>query len=48
MSEKRTFSIRLNPDLMKEFRILAIKKERSLSELIEEAIRDLIAKYSPK
>jgi predicted transcriptional regulator len=48
MSEKKTFSVRLNPDLMKELRILAIHKEKSLSDLLEEAIRDLLMKYSGK
>ena len=46
MSDKRTFSVRLRPDVMKKIRLLSVEKEEPLSDLLEEAINDLIAKYS--
>lgn len=45
MSEKKTFSIRLQPEVMKKVRLLSVEKETSLSDLLEEAINDLIIKY---
>ena len=42
---KRTYSIRLEADLIKEFQILAIKQDKRQNELLTEAIQDLLKKY---
>lgn len=40
--EKKAFTIRLPPDLVKELRIQAIKEERRVNELIQEYIERCI------
>lgn len=45
MSEKKTYSVRLKPELMKEIRLLAVNKERPLTDIMEEAMTDLLRKY---
>ncbi len=47
MSERKTFSVRLKPQSMKAIRFLSIEKEKPLSDLLEEAISDLLKKYVP-
>jgi hypothetical protein len=47
MSEKKTFSIRMKPDVMKKIRLLSVEMEMPLSDLIEEAFHDLLKKHSP-
>jgi len=44
MGERKTFSVRIQPDVMKALRILAVEKEVTLSELLEEAIRAMLKK----
>jgi metal-responsive CopG/Arc/MetJ family transcriptional regulator len=46
--EKITYNTRVNPELIKEFKILAIRKGVRQSELLEEAIRDVLKKYDSK
>ncbi len=46
MGERRTYSVRLMPDIMKKLRFLAVESERPVSELLEEAINDLLKKHS--
>ncbi len=43
--EKITYNTRVDPDLLKEFKILAIRRGLRQSVLLEEAIRDLLKKY---
>lgn len=45
MSERKTFSVRLQPETMKGIKLLAVEEEKVLSELLEEAIEDLMKKY---
>ncbi len=45
---KRQIGPRIDKNLAKEVHILAIHKERSFNELIEEALRDLLKKYCEK
>jgi hypothetical protein len=45
MSERKTFSVRLKPQTMKAVRLLSVEKEKPLSDLLEEAIADLLKKY---
>jgi len=42
---KRTYNVRLEADLIKEFQILAIKQDKRQNELLTEAIQDLLKKY---
>ena len=46
MGERRTYSVRLRPEVMKKVRFLAVESEKPVSELLEEAIDDLIKKHS--
>lgn len=43
--ERKTFSVRLKPQTMKAIRLLSVEKEKPLSDLLEEAILDLLKKY---
>jgi len=45
-SDKRVFGVRMDEELAKELKILGIKKGKKAYELIEEAVRDLLRKYS--
>lgn len=42
------YNTRLEKDLIKEFKILAIKQEKRQNDLLEEAIRDLLKKYEER
>jgi ribosomal protein L13 len=42
------YNTRLEKELIKEFKILAIKQEKRQNELLEEAIKDLLKKYEKK
>lgn len=44
-NERRTYSVRLRPDVMKKIKLMAVEEEKPLSALLEEAIDDLINKY---
>ena len=44
MSDRRTFSVRIDPDIWKAARKLAVDREETLSALVEEAIMDLLKK----
>ena len=46
MGQKRTFSTRIDDDLLKELKHLAVDTDKSLGDLLEEAIAELIRKYS--
>ncbi|UCF84728.1 MAG: hypothetical protein JSV50_03605 [Desulfobacteraceae bacterium] len=45
---KILYNTRLEKELIKEFKILAIRQEKRQNELLEEAIRDLLKKYEKK
>jgi len=45
ISERKTFSVRLKPQTMKAIRLLSVEKEKPLSDLLEEAILDLLKKH---
>ncbi|MDA8090285.1 MAG: ribbon-helix-helix domain-containing protein [Nitrospiraceae bacterium] len=47
MGDRRTYSVRLRPEIMKKIRFLAVESEKPVSELLEEAIGDLLKKHSP-
>ena len=42
---KILYNTRVEKELVKEFKILAIKLEKRQNDLLEEAIRDLLKKY---
>jgi len=44
MGERKTFSVRIQPGIMKAFKMLAVQKEVALSELLEEAIQAMLKK----
>jgi hypothetical protein len=43
--DKITYNTRVNPELLKEFKILAIRQGVRQSVLLEEAIRDVLKKH---
>lgn len=48
MAKKKTFSTRIDEDILKELKHLAVDTDKSLGKLLEEAIKDLVLKYSKK
>jgi predicted transcriptional regulator len=44
MGERKTYSVRVQPDVMKALKMLAVEKEVTLSELLEEAVRTMLNK----
>ena len=48
MSEKKVFSTRVDEERIKDLKHLAVDTDRSLGNLLEEAIRDLVKKYEKK
>jgi predicted transcriptional regulator len=45
MSQKKTFSTRIEQDILKALKHLAVDMDKSLGALLEEAIIDLLKKY---
>jgi len=45
MGEKKVFSTRIDEDLTKKLKHLAVDEDESLGNLLEEAIQDLLKKY---
>lgn len=48
MAKKKTFSTRIDQDLLKALKHLAVDQDKSLGALLEEAIKDLLQKYKEK
>jgi hypothetical protein len=48
MADKKMFATRLGADIQKALKHLGVDEERSISNLIEEAIQDLLKKYEKK
>ena len=48
MSQKKTFSTRLEVNCFKALKHLAVDEDKSIGVLLEEAINDLIKKYKKK
>ena len=46
--QRKQSGVRLNTELMKNLRHLAIDREMSFNALVEEAIEDLLKKYKTK
>lgn len=45
---KISYNTRMDEDLLKQFKILAIMESKRQNELLEEAIQDLLKKYEKK
>jgi predicted transcriptional regulator len=45
MGEKKIFSTRIDSDRIKELKHLAVDTDKSLGQLLEEAIEDICRKY---
>ena len=45
MSKKKTFSTRIDQEILKALKHLAVDLDKSLGALLEEAIKDLLKKY---
>jgi predicted transcriptional regulator len=45
---KNAYNTRLDEELIKQFKILAILQSKRQNELLEEAIQDLLKKYEKK
>ena len=45
MAKRKTYCTNLDADLMKEIRVLSALQVKRQNELLEEAIKDLLAKY---
>jgi predicted transcriptional regulator len=41
----KVFGVRMDPELVKKLKILAVKKETQVYKLLEEAITDLLKKH---
>jgi predicted transcriptional regulator len=48
MNERKPFTTSLNIDLLKTVKKLAIDQDRSVNEIIEEALRDFLKKQEKK
>ncbi|MCG6534866.1 MAG: ribbon-helix-helix domain-containing protein [Syntrophales bacterium LBB04] len=48
MAEKIIFSTRINEEAVKNLKHLSVDEGRSLGNLLEEAIQDLLKKYEKK
>ncbi len=48
MSQKKTFSTRIDVNCLKALKHLAVDEDKSIGALLEEAIEDLIRKYKKK
>jgi len=45
MAEQKMFSTRIDAKLQKDVKLLSVKEEKSISQLTEEAFKDLLKKY---
>jgi len=48
MGNKKVFSTRIDEDRIKELKHLSVDTDKSLGNLLEEAIQDLLKKYEKK
>jgi len=47
-NKKRRLNTTIDDDLLKQFKILAVQEDKRLNQLLEESIRDVLAKYESK
>jgi len=48
MAKRKVLSTRIDQDLIKELKHLAVDPDRALNDVLEEAIQDLLAKHRKK
>ena len=48
MGKKKIFSTRVDEDRIKDLKHLAVDTDKSLGQLLEEAIQDIVKKYRNK
>jgi predicted transcriptional regulator len=48
MGKKKIFSTRVDEDRIKDLKHLAVDTDKSLGQLLEEAIQDIVKKYDKK
>ena len=48
MADKKMFATRIDAILHKDLKLLSVKVEKSISQLAEEAFKDLLKKYEKK
>jgi len=48
MTDKKMFATRIDTDILKALKHLSVDAELSISNLIEEAIKELLKKYEKK
>jgi len=48
MADQKIFSTRIDSKLQKDIKLLSVKIEKSISQLTEEAFKDLLKKYDKK
>jgi len=48
MADKKMFATRIKPALHKAIKMLAVETEKPVSQLAEEAFKDLLKKYEKK
>jgi len=46
MGERKTYAVRLLPQVMKAVRLLAVEEEATLSHIIEEALKEHLKKHN--
>ncbi len=44
MSERKTFTIRMRPELIKSLKMMSVEREANVSDLIEEAVEEMLKK----
>jgi hypothetical protein len=48
MYDRKVFTVRISQSIIKPLKFLSVGLERTMGELVEEALRDLLKKYEPK
>ena len=48
MSDKKMFATRIDNELLKKLKHLAVDEESPIGDLLEEAVKDLLDKYQSK
>ena len=48
MDNKKQVSFRLEPNIIKQLKFLAVEEDKTLTKLLYEALQDLLKKYGKK
>ena len=46
MNERRVFTVRISNSIIKPLKLLSVEIDRTMGNLVEEAIQDLLEKYN--